>query len=437
MEANTIGAIGVVIAIIVLVIMSLKGFNLYLTVFIATAICLLFGRMNVIDTMAAVYAPGFASFLGNYFFIFLYGVWLGKVMMITGSASSVARAMVNIAGTKFAVLAVPIIIGVLKYGGVDGNVSRMIMIPLIYGIFKESNMPRRFMPAAFLLGSDTFFNCSPGVPTTMNIVVTRQLGVPLSAAPLIGWIGSSIMLFGGLTWFYMIITQAKKDGEFFTPFDLYEKGDVREEELPNPIISLIPIIACAVLVNIKNADGKAMFSTEWGLFCAFVLQILVGFKRISWKKLFNDMGDGVTEMLRVVCMPAALTGFGAVVMALPAYEVIQNVALNAPGGSYFKLILSTNIMCACLGSATAATTLIAGTLGKVFVQQGLPAEAIARVMAQTSCAFDTVPHNGGVVSTIKLCGTDHKESYLAIFKLSVCLPLLASIVSAIVASIVY
>lgn len=434
-----LGVAGVVVAIILLVILSLKGFNIFLASMIATVIVAASNMMNPLNALIEGYAPGLASFLGNYFFIFLFGLWMGKVMSITGATESIAQAVVKVAGPRYAILCVPIIIGLLKYGGVDGNVARMVFIPLIYSIFKEANIHRRIMPAVFLFGTDTFFNCSPGVPTTMNIITTRNLGVHLSAAPVIGWIGSAIMLLAGEIFIYIVIKRMQDNGEVFEPFDLYEskEGEVKNKKLPNPVIAILPIIACAFLVNIKNSAGEAMFSAEAGLLIAFVIAVVLNFKWIRWKDLIKEMGDGVPEMIRIISLPAALLGFGMVVQKVPAYEMIQNIAIHAPGSTYIKLILSTNILCAALGSATSATTLVSGTLGNVFVSMGMPAEVCARIMTQTACAFDTVPHNGGVVATLQLCGMDHKQSYKYIFVLSVVTPLVTSLITSLIASIIY
>ena len=436
---DTLGVIGVVLAIVLLVILSLKGFNIFLASMLAAVIVAGSNLLNPLTILVESYAPGFASFFGNYFFIFLFGLWMGKVMSLTGATESIAHAVVKTVGPKYSILCVPIIIGLLKYGGVDGNVARMVFIPLIYSIFKECNIHRRIMPAVFLFGTDTFFNCSPGVPTTMNIITTRALGVDLAASPLIGWIGSAFMLITGEIFIYMTVKRMIDNGETFEPFELYESKDsqVHRENLPNPIISILPIIACAILVNVKNSAGEAMFTAEAGLLMAFVIAIILNFKSIPWKKLVDEMGKGVPEMIRVISLPAALLGFGAVVKEVPAYEMIKQIAIHAPGSTYMKLLLSTNIMCAALGSATSATTLIAGTLGEVFVGLGMRPDVCARIMTQTACAFDTVPHNGGVVSTIQLCGMDHKQSYKYIFILSVAIPLAASILTSVIASIIY
>ena len=437
---NVWGVIGVVIAIVLLVILSLRGFNIFLASMIASVIVAVFNLINPLNILIEGYATGFASFIGKYFFVFLFGLWMGKVMSITGATESIAHSVVKAVGPRYSILCVPIIIGLLKYGGVDGNVARMVFIPLIYSIFKESNIHRRIMPAVFLFGTDTFFNCSPGVPTTMNIVTTRALGVDLAAAPLIGWIGSAFMLITGEIFIYMVIKRMQDKGEKFEPFALYEAKDGEEKtekKLPNPVISILPIFACAILVNIKNGEGKAVFSAEAGLLIAFVIAVILNAKYISWKHLIGEMGNGVPEMIKVVSLPAALLGFGAVVKEVPAYEMIQQIAIHAPGSTYLKLLLSTNLLCVALGSATSATTLVAGTLGNVFVGLGMPADVCARIMTQTACAFDTVPHNGGVVSTLQLCGMDHKQSYKYIFVLSVVIPLAASIVTSMIASVIY
>jgi H+/gluconate symporter-like permease len=56
---------------------------------------------------------------------------------------------------------------------------------------------------------------------------------------------------------------------------------------------------------------------------------------------------------------------------------------------------------------------------------GVNPEALHRVVAISSGALDSLPHNGYVVTTIRgICGESHKEAYNPVAALTVIVPLI-------------
>ena len=113
-------------------------------------------------SFVSAYMDGFASFVAAWFFMFLLGSMFGKFMEDTGAADSVARWIINKLGRKQAVLAVVLACAILTYGGVSVFVVAFSVYPMALSLFKDANLPRRFIPAALAFGSVTFTMTSAG-----------------------------------------------------------------------------------------------------------------------------------------------------------------------------------------------------------------------------------------------------------------------------------
>jgi H+/gluconate symporter-like permease len=126
---------------------------------------------------------------------------------------------------------------------------------------------------------------------------------------------------------------------------------------------------------------------------------------------------------------ASLVGFGAVVAALPAFEVVSDWVLGIEGGPLVGLALSTNVLSALTGSASGGLTIALGALGDTYMQlaagAGIDPALMHRVAVIGSGSLDSLPHNGAVVTLLAVCGATHKESYLDIVMVGIVGALLA------------
>ncbi len=156
---------------------------------------------------------GFAGFVSSWFLMFLLGALFGKLMEHTGAADAVALAIVKRIGKQRAVLAVVLACAVLTYGGVSIFVVAFSAYPMAVSLFKDANLPRRFIPAALGLGSVTFTMTSAGSPEIQNWIPIQYLGT----SPYAGWEVSIIvaifMAIVGYCWLMKMIKTAMAKGE--------------------------------------------------------------------------------------------------------------------------------------------------------------------------------------------------------------------------------
>ena len=68
-------------------------------------------------------------------------------------------------------------------------------------------------------------------------------------------------------------------------------------------------------------------------------------------------------------------------------------------------------------------------LGPAYVNLGFAPATVHRIMALSSAALDSLPHNGYIVTvTNGLCKESHKDSYFLTFILTVITPFIGSLV---------
>src|SRR5690606_26084115 len=158
-EATMVSMIGLVGGLALLIYLTLRGMNLFISAPLCALIVgvtgnvpIFIGEINYVSS----YMDGFASFVAAWFFMFLLGSLFGKFMEDTGAADSVSAWITSKLGKQRAVLAVVLACAILTYGGVSVFVVAFSVYPMALSLFKQADLPRRFIPAALAFGSVTF-----------------------------------------------------------------------------------------------------------------------------------------------------------------------------------------------------------------------------------------------------------------------------------------
>lgn len=193
-----------------------------MNIFIAAPLCALIVALTngvpifVGDgNFVGAYMQGFSSFVASWFFMFLLGSLFGKFMEDTGSADSVARWIVDKLGMKRAVFAIVLACAILTYGGVSLFVVAFSVYPMALSLFKDANLPRRFIPATLAFGSVTFTMTSAGSPEIQNWIPIKYLGTSPFAAWEVSLVVAIFMAVFGYAWLKRMINKALENGERF------------------------------------------------------------------------------------------------------------------------------------------------------------------------------------------------------------------------------
>ena len=245
--------IGLLGGIGLLIYLTMRGMNLLLAAPLAAFIVAIFSGLPIFPQLAGEgevnfltnYMNGFAGFITSWYLMFLFGAIFGKLMEDSGAADSVSKWIIDKIGMKRAALAVVIACAVLTYGGVSLFVVAFSVYPMALSLFKEANLPRRFIPAALAFGSTTFTMTSAGSPEIQNWIPIEFLGTSPYAAWEVSFIVAVFMMAFGYWWLKKMINKAIRNGEKFGARET-DSALIREN-LPSPMLSLIPLLVVLVI----------------------------------------------------------------------------------------------------------------------------------------------------------------------------------------------
>jgi len=215
-KSGAMGLLGVLLAVGMLIALAYRGWSILLLAPLAALVVAAFSREPLLAHWTQTFMSSTATFIGQFFPLFLLGALFGKLMDDSGSVKAIARLIVERLGPRHGILAIVLAGAVVTYGGVSLFVAFFVLAPMAQEVFRAANIPRRLMPAAIALGTVTFtMSAAPGTPAIQNAVVMPFLGTTLFAAPGLGAIASAIMLGFGLLWLRFVEGRARRAGEGF------------------------------------------------------------------------------------------------------------------------------------------------------------------------------------------------------------------------------
>ncbi|MBF4693649.1 GntP family permease [Fusibacter ferrireducens] len=436
-----LGVLAILLTLFSLMYFAYRGVTvLVLAPILAMIAALLSGEIPALHALSNIFMPAAAGYIQAYFPVFLAGAIFGKLMGVTGAATSIAHFISDKFGKKHAIAAVVVATSLLTYGGVSLFVVVFAMYPIGAMLLREADVPKRLLPAAIALGAFTFtMTAMPGSPQYLNTMPTVYFGTDIYAGPILGLIGSSIMFFGGLWWLNRRAAQAAAAGEGYGNHEnegLHELGD----DLPNFGISATPIILVFVLnfifTKIYFANPSIIASYEaagskingtWPVVLG--LSISIVFILISMRKFLVNTNkivfDGAVGSLLPIFNTGSEVGYGGVIKSLAAFTTVKLgiVALAIP--SIFKVAISTTLLAGIVGSSSGGTAIALEVLSKEFLSMGIDPQALHRIMLMASGGLDTLPHCGAVITLLSVCKLNHKESYFDIAAMTAVIPLIA------------
>ncbi|HAS21734.1 GntP family permease [Idiomarina loihiensis] len=415
--------IGLVGGLVLLIVLTLKGVNLFISaplcaviVALCSGVPLLTGEVNFVSA----YMDGFASFVAAWFFMFLLGSLFGKFMEDTGAADSVASWIINKLGRKQAVLAVVLACAILTYGGVSVFVVAFSVYPMALSLFKDANLPRRFIPAALAFGSVTFTMTSAGSPEIQNWIPVKYLGTSPYAAWEVSLVVAVLMATFGYWWLRKIINRAIANGEKFEA----REGDpiLLERKLPSPISGLIPLLVVLGL-SFTFHDTLQQNALIVALLGGVIAIAVINFKHFH--KPQTAIHEATTGALVAIGNTAAVVGFGSIAKITPAFDAAVTAMTSLPGNELVGAAVAVSVIAGLTGSASGGQAIALPEVGPHYMAAGVNPEQLHRIVSISSGALDSLPHNGYVVTTIRaICNEKHSAAYWAVAAVTVVVPLM-------------
>lgn len=417
--------IGLLGGLTLLIIMTLRGVNLFLAAPLCALIVALFSNMAVFPLSEQVnflstYMSGFAGFISAWFFMFLLGSLFGKFMEDSGAADSVARFIVAKLGMKHAVLAVVIACAVLTYGGVSVFIVAFSVYPMALSLFKDADLPRRFIPATLAFGSVTFTMTSAGSPEIQNWIPIKYLGTSPYAAWEVSLVVAIFMALSGYWWLMRMINKAKANGECFDA--RADDPAIAIRDYPHPITGVIPLIV-VLLLSFTLHEALQQSALIVALLGGVLSIVIINFKR--FRSITNAVNLGTTGALVAIGNTAAVVGFGAVAKNTDAFNAAVEVMTAMPGNELLGAAIAVSVIAGLTGSASGGQAIALPLVAPHYLDAGVNPEQLHRIVAISSGALDTLPHNGYVVTTIRaICKETHQRAYWSMAALTALIPLI-------------
>ncbi len=419
--------IGLLGGLALLIVLTMRGMSL----FVATPLCALLVALTsgiaLLPPLAAEgsvdlvgqYMSGFTGFIASWFFIFLLGSLFGKLMESSGGAESVAHWIVARLGSARAALAVVLACAVLTYGGVSLFVVAFSVYPMALALFRDADLPRRFIPATMAFGSVTFTMTSAGSPEIQNWIPVEFLGT----SPLAAWQASLVvaifMATIGYVWLKWMLDRAVARGESFEQRDFDPESG--RGDLPHPALAAVPLLV-VLAISFTTHDALGTSALIVALLAGCLAAAAINLRHLHAPG--EALAEGGTGALIAIGNTAAVVGFGTVAKAAPAFETAVDWVTHLPGNGLVSAAIAVSAIAAMTGSASGGQAIALPILGPHYIDQGVDPDQLHRVVAISSGALDSLPHNGYVVTTIRaICGETHAAAYPAMGALTVLVPL--------------
>lgn len=444
--------IGIIVSLILLTWIAYRGFSVILFAPLCALLAALTAGMSLMPTYTELFMTSAGTYVKNFFPIFLLGAVFGKVMEESGMARSIARWIVQKLGPSRAILSIVLAAAILTYGGVSLFVVGFAVYPFAASIFLEANFPRRLIPGAIALGAFGFtMTAVPGSPQIQNMIPTKYFNTDAFAAPVFGLIGT-VLIFGlGMLWLeyrkHKMLAAGEGYGRLDTRTDHSKTDEV--QDVP-PLVAFLPLLTVLVLnfILTKVISGwnpammeatsnlalasKVIPVATWALIIALVIGILLAI--ILSAKQFKLRGNlmlalnaGTIGSLLAIMNTASEVGYGNIISHLPGFRAVRDFLMSVdPGTPLISEAIMVNLLAGITGSASGGMSIALETMGQRYMewgmQVGVSPELLHRVAAMSSGGFDTMPHNGAVITLLAICGMTHKESYPDIGMVSLVIP---------------
>lgn len=477
------GMIGVLLALGLLIYLAYRGVSVLLLGPAMALVAALFAAGTpLLATYTQVFMSSAGGFIVQFFPLFLLGAIFGKLMDDSGAAEAIAHGIVGKLGEQRAILAVVLACAVLTYGGVSLFVVAFAVYPIAAALFRQAGIPKRLIPATIALGAFTFtMTALPGTPAIQNAIPMPYFSTTPFAAPVLGIIAALVMFGLGQWWLSRQATRAQRAGEGYgqhddaTPaFDRDQRerssGEgfdvlmVAPEEparsLPSFAVAIAPVMLVIVLNYVFSAIVIPALDTAylaearygattldsvrgvWAIICSLTVACVL-LLTMTWTRLAaprRSLDDGANAAVLPIFNTASLVGFGAVIAALPAFDLIKTFVESIGGGNpLVSLALSVNVLAGVTGSASGGMSIALQTLGADYLAMaevaGIAPELLHRVTTVATGGLDSLPHNGAVVTLLAICGLTHREAYKDIFMVAVLFPIIALVLLVVLGSL--
>lgn len=436
-------------ALALLMFAAYRGFSVILFAPLAAlGAVLLTDPSAVAPAFTGVFMDKMVGFLKLYFPVFMLGALFGKLIELSGFSRAIVAAAIRLLGRERAIPVIVAVCALLTYGGVSLFVVVFAVYPFAAEMFRQSDIPKRLIPATIALGAFSFtMDALPGTPQIQNIIPTSFFQTTAWAAPWLGLAGSLFVITVGLAYLGSARRKARNSGEGYASVPLRNEPETAADlPLPNPWLALAPLVLVGVLnllltrwipdwygathnlalpgmakpVTQEVAKLTGIWAVEGALLAGILLVLATGLGAIRGR-LAEGSKTAVSGALLAGMNTASEYGFGAVIAALPGFVLFAQ-GLKAIPDPLINEAVSVTLLAGITGSASGGMSIALAAMSDTFIAAanaaGIPLEVLHRVAAMASGGMDTLPHNGAVITLLAVTGLTHREAYGGVFKIT-------------------
>jgi len=460
--------IGIVFSLFLLMFIAYRGYSVILFAPVCALIAAVTAGFPLLATYTHIFMVKGMAYATSYFPVFLLGAVFGKVMEESGAARSIAHWIIQKLGTGKAIPAVVLACGVLTYGGVSLFVVAFAVYPFAAALFKEGNLPKRLIPGCIALGSFTFtMTALPGTPQIQNLIPGKYFGTTGYAAPTVGILAGLMMAIGGIAWLEYrkkkFLAEGQDYGSMHEFLNEPDESQMDTSEMMNPFLAILPLLAVLILnfvftkmilawdpaslqdyaafADITISKVVAIWALVSALVCGIVLSSIFGWPYIkSEMKLIKAMNAGAIGSLLAIMNTSSEVGYGSVIRSLPGFYTVRDFMLSIdPGTPLVSEAITVNVLAGITGSASGGMSIALEAMGPRYLEWanevGLNPELLHKIASLSSGGFDTMPHNGAVITLLAICGLNHRASYPDIGMVSLVIPFASTAVVILLATL--
>lgn len=328
---SILGIIGIVLGLAILIYLGYKGWDVAYVAILSVIVIAAFNAQNITDAFVSTFMQGAANIFTNLYPIFITGAIFGAVFSCAGAGDAIAGGITKVLargsmdsnrGAWVVTLICAIVFSLMNYSGVDAMVGLFAMYPIIVGLLRKTNLPRRAIPV--LLMSCYGIANGPGAVQSKQVLAMQLLGTSSTAGLIPGLIGVVIILAISIPYVARFLIKCRERGEVFTEYE----GDMHfsnngETKTPNFFVALIPLVVIFVLFNFLQVNNAI------AVLIGTVVTFVCCFPQIKANAPSNDLlgflkralNKGVVNSSKVTIAAISVVGFGSAVVQTEAFKV--------------------------------------------------------------------------------------------------------------------
>lgn len=469
--------LGIILSLALLITLAYRGHSVIIAAPVAATVAVLFSASptltastHMLASYTQIFMPALGRFLISFFPLFLAGAIFGKLMTLSGYADDLAHSITSLLGLKRTIMSTILVTALLSYGGISAWVIAFTMYPIAVALFREAGIPKRLMPAAMAVGIFTFpLGALPGSPQVHNAIPTQYFDTTTYAAPWLGLLATVVMFFAALMWLNWRKNRMIARGETFdstrdpegrrraeiiaAPGDeLDDLSQLHRTHSSSPlvlgIIGLVPIVVVAavnvfsIFVMPRLADfsylaeerfGATNFQHVIGVW-SVVAALTAGCVAIfimqprNVREYFAGLSEGAKNSVLPALSTASEVGYGSIITSLAVFKLVETGLFNISSNPLVVAATAVGGISGITGSASGGLSITLAKFGpqlkQLALDQGISLDLMHRVSSMASVSFDSLPHNGAIITLLMVCGLTHRDSYGDIGIVTIIVPII-------------